>query len=110
MACAITSFPVPVSPRTRTALSTGATMLISSSRARNLGLEPIKSDIAIVFLLAEQLGSHPRSILRWCTQGELDCTQQIRGVERLVQESGGALTEGPLSNLIVIVGGHKDHG
>ena len=42
-------------------------------------------------------------------QGELDCAQQIRGVERLVQESGGTLTEGSLSNLIVIVGGDQDH-
>ena len=106
MAFATTSLPVPVSPRTRTALSTGATMLISSSKARNLGLEPIKSDIAIVPLLAEQF-RNPGQSSGGVIQGELDCAQQIRGVERLVQESGGALTEGSLSNLIVIVGGNQ---
>jgi DNA-binding response OmpR family regulator len=51
---ATTSSPAPVSPQTRTALSTGATRLISSSKARNLGLEPIRSNIA-VFLLAQEL-------------------------------------------------------
>src|ERR1022692_2527850 len=105
MAFATTSLPVPVSPRTRATLSTGATMLISSSKARNLGLEPIKSDVAIVFSLLNSW-SHPRSILWWRTQGELDCAQQIRGVERFIQKACGALTEGSLSNFIVIVGGN----
>src|SRR5271169_280267 len=50
----MTSFPVPVSPRTKTAQFTGATMFISSRTARNFGLDPIKSEIAIVLLLGRQ--------------------------------------------------------
>src|SRR5580698_7590566 len=47
----MTSLPVPVSPRTRTALSTGATVFICSRTARNLLLDPIKSEEGIVLLL-----------------------------------------------------------
>src|ERR1700739_969263 len=51
MACAITSLPVPVSPRRRTAQLTGATICTFSSTARNFGLDPIKTEIGIVVLL-----------------------------------------------------------
>jgi hypothetical protein len=40
-----------VSPRIRTAESTGATRLTSSSKARNFALFPIRSEMAIVILL-----------------------------------------------------------
>src|SRR5580704_13149786 len=49
----MTSLPVPVSPRTKTAQFTGATMFISSRTARNFGLDPIKPEIFIVLLLDE---------------------------------------------------------
>src|ERR1700722_2954192 len=47
----MTSLPVPVSPRMRTALSTGATMFTTSRTAWNLVLDPIKSETGIVLLL-----------------------------------------------------------
>ena len=49
MALAITSLPVPVSPWIKTAESTGATLSTSVSRARNFGLDPIKSKVVIAF-------------------------------------------------------------
>src|ERR1700734_2945470 len=55
MARAITSFPVPVSPWIRTAESTGATLSTSVSNARNFALEPIKSRVVIVLLLARYI-------------------------------------------------------
>src|SRR5580692_12618664 len=54
MACAITSLPVPVSPCTSTAESTGATLLICSSTVWNFMLDPIKSKLAIALLLASR--------------------------------------------------------
>src|SRR5580704_9668176 len=53
MALAITSFPVPVSPWIRTAESTGAILAKSVSTARNLGLDPIKSKVAIALVLSD---------------------------------------------------------
>ena len=47
MALAITSFPVPVSPWIKTAESTGATLATSAIIDRNLGLDPIKSNVVI---------------------------------------------------------------
>ena len=49
MALAITSLPVPVSPWIKTAESTGAILSTSASRARNFGLDPIKSKLVIAF-------------------------------------------------------------
>src|SRR5262245_60571394 len=51
MACAINSLPVPVSPWIRTAQSVGATVPTSSSTARKLELDPIKSEIGIILSL-----------------------------------------------------------
>src|ERR1700685_540089 len=51
MACAISSCRVPVTPSPRTALSTGATISIASSTARNLGLSPIKSEDMVFYSL-----------------------------------------------------------
>jgi hypothetical protein len=53
MALAITSFPVPVSPWIRTAESTGETISTNVINARNFGLDPIKSEIAMVFILSK---------------------------------------------------------
>src|ERR1700727_1684544 len=63
MACAITSLPVPVSPCTKTAESTGATMLICSSTVRNFALDPIKSKVGIALLLAGSCISKNASIV-----------------------------------------------
>src|SRR5580658_2187347 len=60
LALAITSFPVPVSPWIKTAESTGATLSTSVNKARNFGLDPIKSKVVIPLLLYEV-----RSLLRF---------------------------------------------
>src|SRR5580698_1801730 len=57
MALAITSFPVPVSPWIKTAESTDATLSTSVSKARNFGLDPIKSKVVITLLLYECVGA-----------------------------------------------------
>src|SRR5215510_10888101 len=49
MARAITSFPVPVSPRMRTAQSADATVVTSSRTALNFGLDPISSETSSSF-------------------------------------------------------------
>src|SRR5438552_3375482 len=48
----MSSLPVPVSPRMRTAQSTAATVLTSSKTALNCGLDPINSHVDIVSLVA----------------------------------------------------------
>src|SRR5205809_3001268 len=59
MARAMTSLPVPVSPRIRTGQSTAATLLTSSKTALNFGLDPISSDVDIGSLLAPPLLRNP---------------------------------------------------
>src|SRR5579863_7853292 len=60
MALAITSFPVPVSPWIKTAESTGAIMFIWLSKARNFGLDPIKSKVVKASLLYQMRDFVPR--------------------------------------------------
>src|SRR3954468_13949875 len=61
---AITSLPVPVSPRMRTEQSADATVSTSSSTARNFGLDPIKSGISNYLLLTS-------TVLGTCTRSDL---------------------------------------
>src|SRR5579863_578823 len=87
MARAITSFPVPVSPWINTAQSTGATMSIWLSTARNFGLDPIKSIVVTVLLLYACQIYSPFSCdqtgLRLCqrgTRGALCCAECWRSL------------------------------
>src|SRR5580704_10689380 len=89
MACAITSLPVPVSPCTKTAESTGATMLICSSTVRNFALDPIKSKVGIALLLAGSCISKNDSIVAAGLKADnyrfiYEVSTQVNGETRVV--------------------------
>src|SRR5262249_33398991 len=81
IALAISSLPVPVSPRMRTVQSVGATLSRFRRTAMNLGLDPITEEFDIV-LSASRLGcpavtstlghhsvrSHRGTLRRWCVE------------------------------------------
>src|SRR5690242_20150836 len=76
MARAMSSLPVPVSPRTRTGEFTAATVLTSSSTAVKFGLDPISPHVDIVPLRLPC----PHSLLR----------NAFADVRRAVSELGAA--------------------
>src|SRR5262245_14582120 len=98
MARAITSLPVPVSPTSRTALSTGATMPIASVTARNAALLPISGPaMAILQHDPSVAARHPGDVF-----------QQLAGIERFHQESNGAISQSLLPNHVVVMGRDDD--
>src|SRR3954465_9888462 len=68
---AITSLPVPVSPRMRTAQSAEATVSTSSRTARNFGLDPTKSEVSTVYSLPERFGDFYAILIQYSVRARL---------------------------------------
>jgi hypothetical protein len=56
-----------------------------------------------------QIAAEPLSLSGRVGQSHADGFQQLSGIERLIKKAGGALVEGALPRLIVVVGGYKDY-
>jgi hypothetical protein len=101
MARAITSLPVPVSPRSSTALSTGATIAIASG------------DFSESRAPTNQWTSHartPSTNRQDSFRRPSDVFQQVAAIERLHQEGNCAVSQCLVAHLIVIMGRDQDDG
>src|SRR5262245_47180252 len=94
----MTSLPVPVSPTSSTALSTGATIAIASVTSRKAALLPISCPAMPVPPQVSGVVRRPRNVL-----------QQFAAVERFHQEGHRTIPQRLATHVVVVMSSDEDH-
>src|SRR6187431_2213575 len=97
----MSSLPVPVSPNTRTALSTAATRVVASTTALKAKLLPISGPA---------MSTPPIHLRSTLVCGSCDVLKQLAAIERLQHEGNRAISHRSSSDVVVVMRGDEHDG